>query len=163
MRRVFFALWLVGAAVGLFLLGSLLHPPVGRLGSPSSLLVTAVWLVLVVPLSFAFWFKAQRRREELVVETALTLWKAGDPAAGALMAKAIELALEDEDERSLQKLLEALLASAPHRLDANLEAFVRAANDWLHDDGGHSSREEHLERARAAARPVVTQLSAAHA
>jgi hypothetical protein len=158
MRRLFFSLWLVVAAVGLFLLGSNLHPPVGRFGSPSFLLVAAIWLVLVVPASFAAWFRAQRRREELVVEAALTLWKQGDPAAGALVAKAIELALEDEDERSLQRLLEVLLASS-QRLDGPLESFVKAANAWLHDDGGHSSREEHLARAREAAQPLVMTLA----
>ncbi|HEY1086439.1 MAG TPA: hypothetical protein VGE37_02050 [Archangium sp.] len=161
MRRLFFVLWLVVAAVGLFGLGSMVHPPVGQPGTPAFLLVGAAWLVLVVPLSFAAWFRAKRRDEELVVETALTLWQQGDPGAGALVAMALELALEDEDERSLRRLLEVLLASTKERMDPSLERFVKAANDWLHDDGGHASREEHLERAREAAAAVMTRLASA--
>lgn len=161
MRRAFFALWLMSAAVGLFFVGQVLHPPVGRFGSTASLLVIALWLVGVVPLSFAVWFRAQHRREELAVETALKLWKAGDPGAGKLLAEAIELALAEEDEAALRRLLDTLGASAPARLEAALSPFVKAATAWMRDDGGHSSREEHLAAARQAARPLLTELAEA--
>lgn len=161
MRRAFFALWLMSAAVGLFFVGQALHPPVGRFGSTASLLVIAVWLIAVVPLSFAVWFRSQHRREELAVETALKLWKAGDPGAGKLLAEAIELALAEEDEAALSRLLEALRASPPARLEAALQPFSKAALEWMKDNGGHSSRDEHLAAVRHAARPLLTELAEA--
>ncbi len=159
MRRALFVLWLVSAAVGLFVVGQRLHPPVGRLGSPASLLVIAVWLVAVVPLSFAAWFRAQHRREARAVETAVKRWRAGDPGAGRQVAEAIELVLSDEDEAALERLLDALGADAPARLGESLEPLIAAATAWMKDDGGHASREEHLEAVRAAARPLLAQLT----
>ena len=40
-----------------------------------------------------------------------------------------------------------------------LEAFLQAANAWLADDGGHSSRDAHLDRVRDAAQPLLAALS----
>lgn len=159
MRRAFFALWLVSAAIGLFIIGQILHPPVGRFGSTASLIVIALWLVAVVPISFTVWFRAQRRREELAVETAVKLWKAGDPAAGKQVAEAIELALSEEDEAALKRLLDSLGANAPARLDEALKPFISAATEWMKDDGGSTSRNDHLDAVRAAARPLLAQLA----
>jgi len=157
MRRVLFALWLVAAAVILFGAGQWLHEPVGRLGSPASLLVIAIWLVGIVPLSFTWWFRVEHQREQQVVQTALSSWREQRADAGSLVAQAIELALADEDEDALKKLLE-VLATAPARLDPALKPFMKAAQDWLSDDGGHSSRDEHLQAAREAARPLLPLL-----
>lgn len=159
MRRAFFALWLMSAVIGLFLVGQVLHPPVGQLGSPASLLVVAFWLVAVVPLSFGVWFKAQHQREARAVETALTLLKAGDPKAGRQVAEALELALAEEDEAALKKLLDSLGGHVPARLEASLAQLVTAAQVWMKDDGGHASRDEHLAAVREAARPLITQLA----
>lgn len=159
MRRALFALWLVAAVVLLFVVGSWIHPPVTHFGSPSSLVVSVMWLVGVVPLSFRVWFRAEHRREQLVVETALNSWRAGAANAGALVARAIELALADEDEDSLRRLLEELSHRMPARLEATLMPFTQAATAWLSDDGGHSSRDEHLQAARDAARPLLIALT----
>jgi hypothetical protein len=158
MRRALLALWLISSAVGLFLLGGALHAPVAQFGSPSSLMVTAIWLVGVVPLSMSFWFRLQRRRERDVIEAALETWREGTVGAGALLASAIEFALEEEDEDSLRRLLDALARSAPPTLEAPLQPFLKAAREWLSDDGGHASRVEHLERLKASARPLLPKL-----
>lgn len=160
MRRALFALWLVAMLVVLFGVGQLLYPPVAHFGSPGWLLVASIWLVGVVPLSFRVWFRLQHQREQQVVETALKSWRAGAADAGALVAQAIELALADEDEASLRRLMEVLAQSAPARLAPTLTPFMQAATEWLADDGGHSSRDEHLQRAREAARPLLPELSA---
>jgi hypothetical protein len=157
MKRVLFGLWLVVAAVVLFAVSQWIHPPVGNLGSPSSLLVIAIWLVGIVPISFTFWFRVQHRREQEVVQTALRSWREQTPNAGVLVAEAIELALADEDEDALKLLLE-VLATAPAKLDPALKPFMKAAKEWITDDGGHSSRDEHLQAAREAARPLLPLL-----
>lgn len=160
MRRVLFGLWLVVSLVGLFVIGGLLHEPVFHFGSPSSLLVAAIWLVGVVPLSFSFWFRVQRTREQQLVDEALQSWRAGKPGAGALVARALEFALAEEDEDSLRRLLDVLARSAPAPLSQTLEPFMKAASEWLSDDGGHSSRDEHLERLKVSAASLLPQLSA---
>lgn len=160
MRRVLFGLWLVASLVGLFVTGGLFHEPVFHFGSPSSLLVAAVWLVGVVPLSFTYWFRVQRTREQQLVDAALQSWRAGAPGAGALVARALEFALAEEDEDSLRRLLDVLAHSAPPPLSHTLEPFMKAASEWLSDDGGHSSRDEHLERLKASAVPLLPQLTA---
>ena len=160
MRRALFALWLLGALVLLFSVGSALYPPIAHLGSPSSLLISAIWLVGLVPLSFTVWFRLEHQREQQVVQTALNSWRESAPGAGALVAQALQLALAEEDEDALKQLLEVLSRSAPPRLpEAALQPFMKAATEWISDDGGHSSRDEHLERAREAAKPLLTALT----
>lgn len=160
MRRALFALWLAAAAVVLFVVGQLIYPPVAHLGSPASLLVGAMYLVGVVPLSFTVWFRLQHQREQQVVQAALKAWREGTAGAGALVAQAIELALAEEDETALRALLQVLQQSAPAPLQATLKPFIQAATEWLADDGGHTSRDEHLEQARAAAQALLPLLSA---
>jgi hypothetical protein len=157
MRRVLFALWLVAAAVIVFGVGQWVHEPVGRPGSPASLFVIATWLVGIVPLSFTLYFRLQHRREQEVVQAALRSWRVQAANSGVLVAQAIELALADEDEDALTKLLE-VLGTAPARLDPALKPFRKAAQEWLSDDGGHSSRDEHLQMVREAARPLLPLL-----
>ena len=99
----------------------------------------------------------QHQREQAVVQHALGSWRDHTADAGALVAQAIELALADEDEDALKKLLE-VLATAPARLDPALQPFMKASKEWLSDDGGHSSRDEHLQLAREAARPLLPLL-----
>ena len=158
MRRALFALWLVSSAVALVVCGAALHPPVMHIGSAAFLAVAATWLVGVVPISFFFWFQAQRRREREVVETALKTWREGTAGGGALVASAIELALDEEDEDSLRRLVEVLGRGAPATLGPVLDPFMQAAREWLADHGGRDSREVHLERLKATARPLIPKL-----
>ncbi len=158
MRRALFALWLAGSVGGLFLIGQLIHPPIAHFGSPSSLLIVAVWSVGVVPLSFAFWFRASRAREQEAVQRALLDWQRGVPGAGAELASALELVLSEEDEAALRRFLE-VLAKAPAPLQPAVGPFVEASRTWLADDGGLASRDEHLEHVKAAFRQLGPRLS----
>ncbi len=159
MRRVLFVLWLLVALALLFGVGSLLHSPIAEFGTPSFLIVSAIWLVGVVPASFAVWLRLQHRHEQEVVATALRSWNEGAPNAGPLLAQAIQEAIADEDEDALRRLLEVLKTRAPGNVGPALEPFMKAAHEWLSDDGGHSSRDAHLDRVREAARPVLAALS----
>jgi hypothetical protein len=150
MRRTLFGLWMVGTAAALLLLSLSLFP-----GSHRALIVSSLfWLLGIAPLSFTLWFRAQRRREEEDVDAALEAWRLAKPGAGQAIAKAIEEALEEEDEVSLARLIKALPA------DPTFTPFVTAAETWMHDDGGRSSRNDHLDAARELARPVLPVLSA---
>lgn len=160
MRRALFALWLAGSVGVLFLIGQLVHPPIGHFGSPSSLIIVAIWSVGVVPLSFTWWFRASRRREQAAVQQALADWRKGVPGAGAEVAHALELVLSEEDEAELRRLLD-VLGQAPPTLQSSVQPFLRAAQEWLADDGGIASRDEHLERVKAAFRALGPQLTAA--
>lgn len=151
-------LWLLVALVLLFGVGSLFHSPVAEFGTPSFLIVSAIWLVGVVPGSFAVWLRMQHRHEQEVVAAALRSWREGAPNAGPLLGQAIVEALADEDEDALRRLLE-VLKTTPGRVGPTLEPFMQAAHEWLSDDGGHSSRDAHLDRVREAARPVLAALS----
>lgn len=159
MRRALFALWLVSSAVCLFAIGALLNPAVLHFGSLYSLIVGALWTVLVAPLSFRFWFRVQRAREQQEVEQALKSWRDGAPGAGTLVAHALELVLAEEDEASLRRLLEVLEGGAPQQLEPALQPFRQAAQSWLRDDGGRSSRDEHLEQLKAAYRGLAPVLA----
>jgi hypothetical protein len=156
MKPLLFALWLLVSSV-LFAVGA------GSVFTWSGawLLGVAVWAVAVVPLSFQRWFAARRRHEEDDTEAALRGWSARAPGAGALLATAVDEALEEEDERSLEKLVRALELSREESLRAERDAFVAAARTWLADEGGRSSREAHLEQARARARPLAERLRVA--
>lgn len=158
MRRALFALWLVSSAVCLFAIGALLNPAVLHFGSLYSLIVVAIWTVLVVPLSFRFWFRVQRAHEQQQVEQALKSWRDGAPGAGTLVAQALGLVLAEEDEASLRRLLDALEGGAP-KLGPALQPFLQAAQAWLRDEGGHSSRDEHLEQLKAAYRGLAPVLA----
>ncbi len=159
MRRLLFALWLVLAAVGLFAAALAIHPSVAHFGSPASLAVAVVWLVGVVPLSFTWWFHTQRQQERSLVERALSSWRDQQPGAGALMARALEFSLAEEDEHSLCRLLDALSWAPPEELDVALIPFMQAATEWLCDDGGHSSRCEHLDQLKVSAAPLLPVLA----
>ena len=159
MRRLLFALWLVLSAVGLFAAARLIHPSVSHFGSPASLAVAVVWLVGVVPLSFAWWFHTQRRHERALVELALSSWREQRPGAGTLMAQALECSLAEEDEHALCRLLDALSWAPPQELDLALVPFMQAASEWLCDDGGHSSRREHLAHLKESAAPLLPVLA----
>ena len=152
-------MWLAGSFGVLFLMGQLVHPAVAHFGSPSSLLIVAVWSVGVVPLSFTWWFRASRAREQAAVQRALTGWQQGAPGAGADVARALELVISEEDEAALRRFLE-VLSDAPAPLEPTVQPFLQAAAAWLADDGGMSSRDEHLERVKAAFRNLGPRLSA---
>ncbi len=137
MRRVLFVLWLLVVLAMLFGVGSLLHSP-AELGTSSFLIVSAIWLEGVVPASFAVWLRLQHRHEQEVVATALRSLSEGAPNAGPLLAEATQEAIADED--ALRRLLEVLKTRAPGKVGPALEPLLRAANEWLADDGGHSSR-----------------------
>lgn len=158
MRRALFALWLVSSAACLFAIGALLNPAVLHFGSLYFLIVAALWTVLVVPLSFRFWFRVQRAREQQQVELALKSWRDGAPGAGTLVAHALELVLAEEDEASLRRLLEGL-EGGPPTLEPALQPFRQAAQAWLRDDRGRSSRDEHLEQLKAAYRGLAPVLA----
>lgn len=150
MERALFGLWLVVSALVTSWLGFLVMPR--TVGVMSGLIA---WLLFVVPLSFRFWFDRKHAREVADVEAALRAWAARSPGAGRRLAVAIEEALDEEDEKALVRLLgavEALPDAAP---------FVTAARGWLRDNGGRSSREEHLAAARESAHALVPKLSMA--
>lgn len=149
MKRALFFGWLAATAAFLLLLSFSMFPH-----TSAWMISLAFWAVAVVPLSFKLWFNAQRRREEADVDAALEAWRTKAAGAGALMAKAIDEALEEEDEVSLERLLLALDD------DGTAQPFIKAARTWLKDDGGRESREEHLEAARELARPLLPRLSA---
>lgn len=149
MRRVLFFGWLAATAAFLLLLSFSMFPH-----TAAWMISLAFWAVAVVPLSFKLWFNAQRRREEADVDAALEAWRTKAAGSGVLMAKALDEALEEEDERSLDRLLSAL------EQDTAAQPFVSAARTWLKDDGGRESREEHLQAARELARPLLPRLSA---
>lgn len=159
MRRALFALWLAGSVGVLFLIGQLVHPPIAHFGSPSSLLIVAVWSVGVVPLSFMLWFRASRAREQEAVQRALLDWQKGAPGAGAEVVSALELVLSEEDEAALRRFLE-VFANAPPPLKPAVEPFMEAARTWLADNGGMASRDEHLEQVKVAFRQLGPRLSA---
>lgn len=158
MRRVLFALWIVCTLALLFGVGSLFHSAVAEFGTPAFLIVSASWLVGVVPASFAVWLHLRHQHEQEVVATALRSWREGESNAGPFLREAIEEALADEDEDALRRLLEVLKTTAGS-VGPALEPFMKAANEWLADDGGHSSRDAHLDRVREAARPVLAALT----
>lgn len=160
MRRALLALWLAGSLVVLFCVGVLLHPPVAQFGSPSSLLIIALWSVGLVPLSFVFWFRSSRAREQEAVQRALTKWQQGLPGAGAEVARALELVIAEEDEAALERFLQ-LFSRTPPSLPPAVQPFLLAAQAWLSDQGGLASREEHLDRVREALLQLGPQLSAA--
>ena len=80
MRRVLFVLWLPVTLGLMFGVGSLIDSPVAEFGTPSFLIVSTIWLVAVVPASFAVWLR-QHRHEQEVVATARS-WTEGAPNAG---------------------------------------------------------------------------------
>lgn len=149
MRRVLFYGWLLlsGAFLGGLAWSAFPH-------TSAWMISLAFWAVAVVPLSFKLWFDAQRRREEADVDAALEAWRVKAPGAGAKLAVAIEEALDEEDERSLARLLQAL------EREPDASPFITAARTWLKDEGGRASRDEHLDAARELARPLLPRLSA---
>jgi hypothetical protein len=159
MRRVLFVLWLVVALGVLFNVGSLIHSPVADFGTPSFLIVSAIWLVGVVSASFAVWLRQQHRHEQEVVATALRSWAEGAPNAGPLLGEALQEAIADEDEDALRRMLEVLKTRAPGKVGPALEPFLKAANEWPLTTAGHSSRDAHLDRVREAAQPVLAALT----
>lgn len=148
MERALFGLWFVASAVITGWLGFLVMPR--TTGVMTGL---AAWALFVVPLSFKVWFDRKHAREVADVDAALSAWAARSPGAGGRLAIAIEEALDEEDERALVQLVQAVDAlpdAAP---------FVSAAREWLRDNGGRSSREEHLARAREHAQALTPKLS----
>ena len=146
MKPTYFALWLVASA---FVLTGVAVATLPFLNAWLIGLLT--WALLVVPLSFQRWFAAKRRREEDDTARAIKRWSAGAADAGALLAVAVDEALEEEDARSLEQLLQALTNPRGESLRPERDAFVAAARAWLADDGGRSSREAHLAAARESA------------
>ena len=136
----------------------LLHPAVGQFGSPSSLLIIALWSVGLVPLSFVFWFRSSRAREQEAAQRALTTWQQGLPGAGAEVARALELVIAEEDEAALKRFLQ-LFSRTPPPLPPAVKPFLLAAKAWLGDQGGLASREEHLDRVRDALLQLGPELS----
>ena len=149
MRRLLFYGWLLvsGALLGGVAWSAFPH-------TSAWMISLAFWAVAVVPLSFKLWFDSQRRREEADVDAALEAWRKKAPGSGAKLAQAIEEALDEEDERSLERLLAAL------EREPDASPFITAARTWLKDDGGRASRDEHLDTARELARPLLPRLSA---
>ncbi len=150
MRRVLFGLWLVSTLGVLFALSLTVFP-----GAKLALISCGLfWLLGVVPLSFLLWFRSARRREEADVDAALEAWHRRGPGAGRELAKAVQEALDEEDEVSLKRLLIVLEA------ETDFAPFIVAANRWMTDESGRSSRESHLEAAKELARPILPILSA---
>jgi len=148
MERALLGLWLVVSGLMTGWLGYLVMPR--STGVMSGL---AAWVLFVVPLSFKFWFDRKHAREVADVEAALSAWAARSPGAGRRLATAIEEALDEEDEKALVRLLQAV-ESLP-----DAAPFVAAARDWLRDNGGRTSRDEHLAAARERAHALVPKLS----
>lgn len=63
--------------------------------------------------------------------------------------------------RSTLEPWQKLRAPGP-KLAPAVQPFVHAAQAWLRAEGGLATREEHLERVKAACRELGPQLSAAH-
>jgi len=143
-------MWFVSTAGALVILAAAVFPgsTVAKLGA------LLFWAVAIVPLSFTLFFRAQRRREEADVGAALEAWRLKTPGAGKAVAVALEEALDEEDEVSLKRLL-FLIEEEPQ-----FSPFIAAARTWIADDGGRSSRMEHLDAARELARPLLPVLSA---
>jgi hypothetical protein len=89
MRCVLFVLWLLVALALLFGVGSSLHSPVAEFGTPSFLVVSAIWLL-------------HRHEQEA---TALRSWTEGAPNASPLLAEATQEAIADEDEDAFRHLV----------------------------------------------------------
>jgi hypothetical protein len=70
-----------------------------------------------------------------------------------MLEDVIEEALDEEDEKALLRLVQALEPSP------DAAPFVAAAREWLRDNGGRSSRDEHLAAARERAHALVPKLS----
>lgn len=155
MKPSLFGLWLVGSALVLIALAEV------TLSTHNAWLFGVMaWAVLVVPLSFQRWFAAKRRHEEDDTALALEHWRRGAPDAGALLAVAVEEALEEEDARSLERLLQAFDGAQSERLRPERDAFVTAARAWLAHEGGRSSRDAQLAAAREHARSLGVRLRA---
>ncbi|MFO0595100.1 MAG: hypothetical protein U0228_07345 [Myxococcaceae bacterium] len=153
MSPALFGLWLVFSAF-LFTIGaSAAFPYTG-----AWMLGLVAWAIGVVPLSFQRWFEARRKHEEDDVAQALTSWSRHAPGAGAKLALAVDEALEEEDERSLERLLRALEGVDGDAFRAERDAFAIAARVWLSDNGGRESRVAHLEVARERARSLGARL-----
>lgn len=150
MRRTLFGLWLVSSLAALMLLAVTVFP-----GSHRALIsVGLFWVLGVSPLSFTLWFRAARRREEEDVDRALEAWRLRKPGSGAALALALQEALDEEDEVSLTRLTRTLEG------EPEFAGFVVAAQAWIKDNGGRSSRDEHLEHVKELARPMLPVLSA---
>jgi hypothetical protein len=150
MRRTLLGLWLVSMLAALVLLSLTLFP-----GAKVALIIsTLLWILGVVPLSFTLWFRAQRRREEEDVDRALEAWRLKKPGSGAALALALQEALDEEDEVSLQRLIRTLDGQP------EFTGFITAAQVWMKDNGGRASRDQHLETVKELARPVLPVLSA---
>ena len=119
------------------------------------LFALSVWALLLVPITFHAFFTWHHNREQRDVVEAMRAWKAREPGAGVVMARALEEALDEEDERALTWLLTAL-EHEPAALP-----LVRAVRDWLLESGGRSAREARLAEAREAMRAVSSHLVAA--
>ncbi|MFZ5443551.1 MAG: hypothetical protein ACOZQL_26330 [Myxococcota bacterium] len=149
MRRALFYGWLLGSGA---LLGGVAWSAFPH--TSAWMIALAFWAVAVVPLSFKLWFDAQHRREEADVDAAIEAWRTKAPGAGAKLAVALEEALDEEDERSMERLLAAL------EREPDAAPFIAAARTWMKDDGGRASRDEHLDAARELARPLLPRLTA---
>lgn len=154
--KLLFALGLVASAVLLAVLGEVAWP-----STSAWMLGLVLWAIGVVPVSFGIWFAKRRRHEEDDTEAALRSWAARTPQAGALLATAVDEALEEEDERSLERLVRALEDARDEAWRAERDAFISAVRVWLADAGGKSSRDAHFEAARERARPVLAHLRGA--
>lgn len=155
MKPAYFAVWLVASA---FVLTGLAVATLPFLNAWLVGLLT--WALLVVPLSFQRWFAAKRRQEQDDTARAIERWSRGASDAGALLAVAVDEALEEEDARSLERLLQALNGAQSEPLRTERDAFVAAARAWLADDGSRASRDAHLAAAREQARPLTARLRA---
>jgi hypothetical protein len=156
MKSILFSIWLVGSAVVLAVFAQSAFPH-----TAAWMFGLVAWAVVVVPLSFQRWFAARRRHEESDTELALRSWSKREANAGVLLAVAVDEALEEQDERSLQRLLGALEGPPGDALRPERDAFLAAARTWLADEGGRSSREAHLEAAREQARSLTARLRTA--
>ena len=148
MHRLLFASWVVVSGLIFFV--------VGLLGFPQSIvirmLIQAVWVVAVVPFSFALYFHHTRKVEQAYVAQALQAWRAHAADAGEAMARAIDAALFEEDTIALNELLMEV-----EREPACTE-FIAVARVWMNDDRERSLREETLQAARVAAKDVRSRL-----
>lgn len=155
MKPTLFALWLA--------VSGLLFPVFAQSAFPNTsawLFGLVVWALLLVPFSFALWFAARRKHEEADTAAALDSWSAHRPDAMPRLAQALDEILEEEDERSLERLLQALDTTG-EEFRAERQAFAVAARNWLQDTGGRESRYARLELARECARPLVAKLRTA--
>jgi hypothetical protein len=127
-----------------------------RLWAPHGVLwlyALVVWALLLVPISFHVFFTWYHGKEQRDVVEAMRAWTAREHGAGKVMARALEEALEEQDERALTWLLTAL------EHDAASMPLVRAVRDWLVESGGRSAREARRREAQEAMRAVSAHLA----